>query len=402
MATCSGGGVQREKPAAPRLPRGWKRLGEAVYDPNCWRERYVLRSIAVPVASPLDCTWKEFRDALRAMWSLTTACSNWMVTQLYTRDSRRNGKAQAKEKLLPMQRVYLYPEARALFPELSSQTVAALEYSVSARYRARRYEVNWTGAASLASYRYPTPYPVHNQSWNIVLENNAPVVSLRLGEKRLRLRLRGGPQFHRQRAAMLQMIDGQAVRGQLAIYRRGSFASESSAILVKLVAWLPRDGGDKQERAGVLRVRTDPDSLLIAVNQKGESIWSYHGDHVRRWASAHARRLQRWQDDAKAENQPPRYQKRREAATRKYRDRMQTCCHEVSAWLIGYACRRRFAAVEYDDTTCAFCSAFPYAALRQMIAYKADKAGVEFRIVSADATMKIPESLAEGEAGEKP
>jgi hypothetical protein len=77
---------------------------------------------------------------------------------------------------------------------------------------------------------------------------------------------------------------------------------------------------------------------------------------------------------------------------------MQTCCHEVSAWLVGYACRRRFAALEYDDTARAFCPEFPYAALRQMIAYKADEARVEFHIVSADATREIPESLAEGEA----
>ena len=390
--------MQREKPAAPRLPHGWKRLGEAVYDPKCWGECYVLRSIAVPVASPLDCTWKEFRDTLRAMWRLTTACSNWMNTQLYTRDSRRNGKTQAKEKLPPMQRVYLYPEARDHFPELPSQTIAALERSVSARYRARRYEVNWTGAASLASYRYPTPFPVHNQSWSIRLENNAPVVSVRLAEKPLRLLLRGGPQFHRQRAAILQMIDGQAVRGELAIYRRGSFATESSTILVKLIAWLPRDGGKKEQRVGMLRVRTDADSLLVAVNRKGERIWRYHGDHVRRWASAHARQLQRWRGDAKADHEPPQYEERRETATRKYRDRMPTCCHEVSAWLVGYACRRRFAALEYDDTARAFCPEFPYAALRQMIAYKADEARVEFHIVSADATREIPESLAEGEA----
>jgi hypothetical protein len=392
--------MQREKPAAPRLPRGWKRLGEAVYDPICWRERYVLRSIAVPVASPLDCTWKEFRDALRAMWSLTTACSNWMITQLYTRDSRRTGKAQAKEKLLPMRRVYLYPEARALFPELPSKTVAALEQSVSSRYRARRYEVNWTGAASLASYRYPTPYPVHNQSWSVELENKAPVVSVRLTEKRVRLRLRGGPQFHRQRTSILQIINGQAVRGELAIYRRGSFAAKSSTILVKLVAWLPRNGGKKQERDGTLRVRTDADSLLIAVNQKGDPIWYYHGDHVRRWARAHARQLQRRRDDARTENKPSQYEEKREAATRKYRDRMHTCCHEVSAWLVGYACRRRFAALEYDDTARTFCPEFPYAALRQMIGYKADEAGVEFHLARAAATTAPPESLAEEEGDE--
>jgi hypothetical protein len=138
------------------------------------------------------------------------------------------------------------------------------------------------------------------------------------------------------------------VRGELATHRRGSFAGESSTILVKLVAWLLRNGEKKQERDGTLRVRTDADSLLIAVNQKGERIWNYHCDHVRRWANAYARQLQRWQDDAHTENQPSQYEERREAATR---NTATGCTPVVMKCLPGWSATRVGGVLPRSSTT---------------------------------------------------
>ena len=70
-----------------RLPRGWKRLGDQTFCETCWQRRYLLRSIAVPIASPLDQDWQSFRRTLREMWQLTTQASNWMVTELYSLDA---------------------------------------------------------------------------------------------------------------------------------------------------------------------------------------------------------------------------------------------------------------------------------------------------------------------------
>jgi len=62
----------------------------------CWRKKYVLRAISVLVASPLDCSWDDFRKALRTAWAQTTAASNWMMTELYVgRSPRRRGKDAA-------------------------------------------------------------------------------------------------------------------------------------------------------------------------------------------------------------------------------------------------------------------------------------------------------------------
>src|ERR1035441_6419496 len=104
------GGVTPPPPA----PRATFRLelGDATYCPQCWRKKYILRAITMPVASPLDCSWEELRKALRTMWAQTTAASNWIMTELYARDMRRG----SEEKMPPMARVCLYPQARARFP----------------------------------------------------------------------------------------------------------------------------------------------------------------------------------------------------------------------------------------------------------------------------------------------
>jgi rubredoxin len=147
--TCAGCSISRAVKPTPkgdaRTPTGWKKLGDATYCPQCWRKKYILRAITMPVASPLDCSWDELRKALRTMWAQTTAASNWMMTELYARDVRRG----SEEKMPPMARVYLYPEARARFPGLPSATVASLEQSVQRKYRAVRYRVVWTAAATI-------------------------------------------------------------------------------------------------------------------------------------------------------------------------------------------------------------------------------------------------------------
>lgn len=141
--------------------------------------------------------------------------------------------------------------------------------------------------------------------------------------------------------AFCQIAKGEAVAGELAIYDR-------DGVLVKMAAWLPREE-DNGLRADVLTVRTAKDCLLIAVNAKDGEIWRYNGDHLRRWAGEHRKQLQRWSEDQKYEQRPvATFAHRREAAVRKFRDRMNSATHEIAAQLAGYAARRHFAKVRYD------------------------------------------------------
>ena len=134
-----------------RLPIGWKHPQELTYYcGSCWKERDYLRAVTMTAAEPLDATWEELRTALQTMWRATTQASNWMMTQFYARDVRRDA---GMEKLPPMPKLYLYPEARALFPVLPAQTVAALEQACRAKYKAMRRDVLWTCMASLPTFR---------------------------------------------------------------------------------------------------------------------------------------------------------------------------------------------------------------------------------------------------------
>src|SRR5262245_27743295 len=106
------------------------------------------------------------------MWRTTTRASNWMLTEFYARAVRRDG---GEEKIPPISKVYLYPEARTLFPELPSQSVASLEQTLKAKYRALRYRLLWLNSISLPNVRYPAPFAVPNQGWSVVFEEQRPI-----------------------------------------------------------------------------------------------------------------------------------------------------------------------------------------------------------------------------------
>lgn len=163
--------------------------------------------------------------------------------------------------------------------------------------------------------------------------------------------------------------------------------------MVKMVAWLPR-----RERtwdlSGTLIVRTGKDCLLEALNAKDEVIWRYNADHVRRWIRKHSRQLQRLSEDFKFENRPvPPFEQRRSDAVRKYHDRMDSACHMIAAQLVGYAERRRFAALVYHDGEHGYSPEFPYARLRSLISEKADALTLSIRIASGELPGETPETL---------
>jgi hypothetical protein len=342
----------------------------------------------MPVVEPVGVEWRDFREALKEGWAQATAAANWMMTELYARDVRRN----AEDKMPPMARVYLYPEVRRRFPQLAPQTVVSIEQRVQVAYRAARFEVVWTSAASLPTYRYPMPLPVHNQSWETTMPQERPVVRVRLGDRWWELRLKGSPRFKRQTDAYRQMISGEAIRGELALYRvrsqDGKLADRPNGdqivkytVMCKMVGWFPREGQSAaRERSSVLRVRTADEMLLVALGAGDEPIWRYHGDHVRRWSAEHRKLLQNLADDQKAEQRPvPSFADRRSTASVKYRNRMCTAIQEITAQFVGYAVRRDFSAIEYDDSVTGFCPEFPYAALRDQIRTKCDGVGLGFR-----------------------
>jgi hypothetical protein len=380
-----------------RLPKGWKRSSD-VFCNKCWQERYILRAITLPIVGPCNATWPEFREALEAGWADCTAASNWLLTEMYARDVRRDGQV----KLPPMPKVYLYPEARAKFPRLPSQTIASLEHAIAGKYRAKRYAILWTCAESLPNYRYPAPMIVPSQGWKASYEHGQrPVIAARIGERRFTLRLRGGKEFYRQLIAFKQIVCGEAVAGELAIYRQRSNAGDHRngvsdrngggirqpyRIMAKLVAWLPRAA--EREQTGTLFLSNDAESLLFAVNAKANRVWSLHFDHVKRWIAEHAKHMQHWSDDSKMEvgRGKRSFASRREAAGLKYRNRMQSAVKEAASQVVKYAARCKFAKIVWAPPPDCEPRKFQWAMLLERIATKCNELGILFEIGAGGKT----------------
>lgn len=380
-----------------RIPQRWHRRKDEIFCADCWSGRFILRAIALPVASPLDAPWEELWKACRMSWALTTQASNWMMTELAKHDVSRT---KDMEKLPPLKTIALYAMARKRFSDLPAQTIVAIEHAVQGKYRAKRKELLWLASCALPSFRYPVPFPVYQQSWQATLEDGLPVVSVRIGNAereqgkgRYRVRLRAGHQFRRQLERFREIARGEAQQGELAVYMKGT------ALMVKMVAWFPRRVLPSGRTGQLLAVRTLSDALLVAVNTTDEVLWKYNGDHVRRWSEEHARKLQRWAEDSKADTRPvPPFSDRRSLAAAKYRDRMESACHEISAHLSHYAFSRHFNGMRYDDSIKSFCPQFPYFRLKQMLKYKLDELGLILEVVaSGDPVEKVAEPLVEEE-----
>jgi len=257
------------KPTAkgsPRLPRGWKRH-DNVWCDKCWKNNWKLRAIAIPIAGPVDATWPDLRVALRTCWSASTRLANWATTQLYARDVRRQ---PGDEKMPPMPKIYLYPEAREQAPDMDPQSVASLLQAVERKYRARRYDVIWTASQSLPNHRYPVPYPCHNASWSVDRDDDGRrLLSVRLAGQRRSLALRGGKRHRRMLGAVDALIAGKAVKGELSIYQTKASSSthrpsseKQTQLMAKMVMWLPKPQTANAKDA-VLDVRTGSESLLV-------------------------------------------------------------------------------------------------------------------------------------------
>jgi hypothetical protein len=398
LQCCECGAVRQTKATAKgnaRLPAKWKRHHDRVYCPSCWRKHFVLRAVTFPVAGPVRRDWTELRAALTRCWEQSSSLANWAVTQLAKADVVRG---PGDEKLPPMPHVYLYPEARRRYPDMPSKSIAALLHAVMHRYGKARLSVIWRAEASLQRFRFPVPFPVHNQGWDARYEgDNVPVIDVRLTDEQFTLRMRGGQQFRRQLAAFARIVSGEAVPGELSLYRQrvsdaahrpgveggepGGGARVHYRVMAKMVAWFPR-AATSRARSGKLSVRTAPDAFLIAAS-KQRGPWVLNADHVRRWTALHRRRLDRLNDDAKHDKRWPKRLRRqmadhREALVERHRRRIHSFCHQAAAMLAAYANRLAVAEVRFDATDLSYLRDFRWSDFQQVLATKLGERGIRF------------------------
>lgn len=392
-----------------RLPIGWQEHDGNIWCRDCWASEYVARMIVIPIAGPVDKDWESLRAALRICWANSTHLANWALDDLYLNDVRRGPESDVK--MPPLAARYQYPAAREVVPEMDPQSVVQLLHWVRRQYSAQRYNVIWTGEATLRTERYPVPYPIHNQSWSLKMTLDGDMlVSLRLAGERRVLRLRSGNRYRRQRVMLAQITDGTAKAGTLSIYRKreqgedhrpevverenGGRRKVSYRTMLGIAVYLPRRAAE--ENANVLHVRTggkdaDGERPLLTYHVGKEAPQYWYANHALRLCCGLFRRQRALAHDSKAERRRPR---RRMAGIRdaqqllatKYRRALDAVTHEASALIAKYAGRRKCQKVVYDDTDHAFDLDFPWYTLAERMKYKLGELGIEFEPVSRELT----------------
>lgn len=419
--TCAACGRTRERPTARngtgRTPAGWKCRHEGLWCPACLRERFVLRAVALPVSGPVEGTWVELRDAVRTAFAETTRCANWLVSELYARDSRRE---PGDTHLRSMPRVYLYPEARLLFPALASQTLASLERQVLARYRAARLALLWRHAAGLPTYRYPMPLPLPARMWTLDRHDQRWCLSARIGDRRWRLRLRHGPGMERQLRLLEQVASGTIEAGEATLYEivahQGDHRSESAPerrLMVKVVVSLPRRTRSElpSEAAAVAAYQPDRPTAIVSTSDgvfltvrlaaagehRERDTWTVRGEQVRRWLGE----AQRGDWPVSFAGAPSIVERRRASRLRR---RLDDWTHRIAAQVIVWAVRRRVTLMVWDETSAGQAPSFPWRRFVRTLTDKAQLAGID--VALAPDSVSDDEPLIDGhpqaETGARP
>jgi hypothetical protein len=237
-----------------------------------------------------------------------------------------------------------------------------------------------------------------------------------MGE-RFTLRLRGGWQMKRQLGAFGQIVRGEAIPGELALYRvrangsdhRNGMQDRSPGggqrqywrIMAKLVAWLPRQPA--KERKGRMIVRTQ-DDCFCRVACPGREDWVLNADHVRRWVAQHRRYLQRMAEDLKFEKRWPAKVRQQmvesqERRCLKQRHRIETWCRQATATIANFADRQGVEQVEYDDSVCGYLPSFAWGTFWALLGFKLDGFGIT---LTASGEVVNPEQNDESTEADRP
>lgn len=362
-------------------------------------ENTVVRAVTLPVGVPVGITWQELNEALAKAWRLSTNAANWCVQELYKRDTV--GEAKTPPAVKPRAKTNpdgFYSYGAALDrPWAADWDGAKLSLSCCLRaaerkYRQDRFTVMVRHDQRLLTYRYPFPFPVHNQSWeSSYVDGDFPAVSLPLpGLGRVTLRLKRRADFGRQLAMFKALHNGTAVKGEAAVYR-----NNKGDVLVKLVGHFPKRPPGEATR--VCFLHTDPNALLVA-EVDGYAVTVTNADHLRR-AMAMVRRtkdrhrvfLDRAAQDKKREVRMDRRQRGHlngvvEDRCEKQAHRLDTFTHQVSAQVARMCERKGVRAVAYcDDVKTFFPDGFPWHLLKGRLKYKLEGMGVEWTDGKPDA-----------------
>lgn len=352
----------------------------------------MIRANTLAVNKCLNLSWADFNKLLHSCWRQSTDLANWCARELDRRDVARMPDMKT---LPPMPKIPetkkpkgwcgprtdgnvlrgLYGMAAVAFRTDTgfwagaASSVSSICRAVERKHKQERRAIVWDGERRSARYRYPFPFPVHQQSWSCEYRDGKPVIVANLPGGKVEMELRGGPEFARQLADFRRVVNGEATKAQLLISRQrasegchrqtttekaaGGGAKVNYRITVKLVV----DGPERQAAGDrVLTLCTDPEALWVA-ELDGRRAWLINADHLRRGVAIerdHKRRIQRLGEDRKAEGRRSRPRKRQhkdhlDARADKFANRKKSWVQETVAHLINFCRRQRVAAILYHN-----------------------------------------------------
>lgn len=349
----------------------------------------VCRALTIPF-TPVSCDWPTINKILsERCWPESTALANWAVLELVKHDVVRTPALEKlpaypkcscrKCAISKTKSLYLYGHF-AKYEHRSAWTGAAqaancVLRSVQRKYLQERFDLIWRRAKALPTYRYPFPFPIHNQSWKPFYgQGNVPQVSLSLPGGNVVLRIRQGQEFRRQLVLFGQLVRGEAKAGEAVLLRR------RGRTLLKLVYHIAKR--PVLEASGTLVLTTWPDTFWTAQHEgRTEAAWRLNADHIRRLVAAHESYLQRISEDTKYEKRVPRKQRRhidqaREERCAKHADRIKDFIHVATKEAVGYAVRQKIARVLFDYSCREYLPKFPWRQVEEILRYKLDDYGI--------------------------
>lgn len=340
----------------------------------------LTRCITLPVGVPIDSSWDNLNASLKIAFDLSTDLANWTVLEMFKADVSGQRMSEEAKKLGGM--FYNHAFVQGKYPRAAEwegcmQSAGCVVRDVARKYGRDRSRFMLAHDHSLLSYRYPTPYPIHNQKVKLsYTSGDFPTVRLPLPGETFALRLKRAAEFGRQLAMFKKLESGEAKKCAAALYR-----NRKGDLLCKLVGKFPAIPNKDMVHACLLH--TDSNSLLVAeIDGRRPVIWN--ADHLRRWQSVHHVYLQRSGEDMKREHRMDRRQrvnleKARAERCAKFNSRMDTGTDQIAAQVGRFIERQKVARIIYDDGEKSYMpDGFRWFALQERIKIICEGMGVEF------------------------
>lgn len=324
------------------------------------------KTVTVPVAEIVEGGTKtEFYADLRQSLDLARKAANKAVTLCLAADSELmiGGKCP---------KLYTYPDVAGEFPGVAS-LCSSITRAVERKYRQERWHVA-SGRKSVCHYRsMPWPLLSNKSVTTVKIEqvDGACIARMKLLRQWWSVRLAGGSRHARQIAGLKNAI--RVGDSKVWIDRK------HRAILglsVEVASTEPRVAN------GTLNVSTSRECLLVATKQQSDTPFVITGDEVRQWVARRNRMYQRLRQDRKSGAKRSAVATKLKQCGDKWKRRMDSYLHQVSAQVVEHAKRRRVAELTLDATIKSFVPQFPYFELAVRIKYKCELAGIGFKEIT--------------------